>query len=243
MSDTSGSPCARWIAPYHPDLVREPEVPPSAPMADRRRLALVWNVFRSLEQVAPSFWLRRIVARLCGLTEGAPFGPQTVRVSCWDGWPLAPPAMLRRGRRGLVPVDVAIETEDVVLGLAAPRLSDLASTLADTAEVGLLELVEAVSWRAGVRHAHVGVLLPAEADPLTWVPRVQRRALMVLRALGQADPHVSNVRGVGALTWSELEIVLSEAAAASALPADDRAVASRAARWLSRTLSSGVVRA
>src|SRR5688500_17187292 len=44
---------------HHPDLSRWPEARPGLVEAENRRAALTWNVFRTLELIAPTFWLRR----------------------------------------------------------------------------------------------------------------------------------------------------------------------------------------
>lgn len=229
---------ARLLCAYHPDLLREPEVVPSDPIGDRRRLALVWNAFRTLEQLPPPFWLRRLIARLCGLSGEVTFAPHSVAVHCWHELPLAPSAMLRRGKRRPVPVHVLVDTEDVVLAFWAPAMSQLAAVTADTAEAGLLELAEATSWHAGTRHAYAGVILPVEADESTWLPRVQRRELTVLRALRDSGARVANLRGCGVLTWPEIEAVLVEASAETAIPEVQRAMATRTARWMLRAFST-----
>lgn len=235
----TGDTYARFVSPYHPDALREPDVTASDLIGDRRRLALVWNVFRTFEQLYPPFWLRRLIARLCGLSEGAAFAPHTALVRCWHTWPLTPAAMMRRGKRAPIPVDIVIDAEDLVLALRAPRLAELAATLADTAETGLLELAEAVSWQAGVRHAYAGIVLPPEADESTWIPRVQRRQLMVLRAL-RDQPHAANLRGCGVLTWTELRAVLGEASGEELLPARERELAAGTTRWMTRVLGASV---
>ena len=59
-----GAPDRFVIAPHHPDRLRRPALPPGAVLDQRFNQALVWNTFRTLELIAPSFWLRRFHLRL-----------------------------------------------------------------------------------------------------------------------------------------------------------------------------------
>src|SRR5688500_11532959 len=132
---------------------------------DRLRHALTWNSFRTLEQIAPSLWMRPLLARCAGLSDGYDSAPHVVSVSCWSRIAPTPSAMLRRGRREPMPVDVIVETDDTVVSFITPSPEDLlARVLSETAEGGLLDLAEATAWLAGTRHAYLGIVLPVEAD-------------------------------------------------------------------------------
>ena len=69
------------IAAHHPDRLRRPPVCPTAPVAERMQQALLWNIFRTLELITPSFWLRRLHVRLT--EEPTLLPPQIVRVRLW----------------------------------------------------------------------------------------------------------------------------------------------------------------
>lgn len=224
--------------PYHPDVLRQPPISPSDPIGDRRRAALIWNTFRTLETMAPAFWLRRLVARLGGLHTGVVFAPQTVSVRCWEELPLTPTAMMRRGKRGGVPIEVLVETEDLVVAVCAPPLSGLAGPLlADTAAPGLLEVAESTIWRAGTRLAFVTVLLPPEADEAAWAARVTRRARVVRRVLEARDRSMPALCGLGPLVWPDLVAILRDVATSPIIPFDEGARAAGVVRWLTRTLN------
>jgi hypothetical protein len=53
---------------HHPDASRRPAPAPGLIGVENRRAALTWNVFRTLELIAPAFWLRRFRARLGAFT-------------------------------------------------------------------------------------------------------------------------------------------------------------------------------
>src|SRR5688572_25947442 len=94
------------IAAHHPDRLRRPLVSPGAASAERFQQALLWNVFRTLELLTPSFWLRRFHIRLTG--EAALVPPQISRVHLWQHLPLPPIQRIDGGRSDVV-ADVVIE--------------------------------------------------------------------------------------------------------------------------------------
>jgi hypothetical protein len=112
------------IAPHHPDRLRRPPARPGAVERDRFQQALTWNVFRTLELLAPAFWLRRLHVRLTG--DEPPPAAQIVQVSLWPALPL-PPIQRIDGARPDVRVDVAIETEHSVWTLIVARGRDHAA--------------------------------------------------------------------------------------------------------------------
>ena len=54
------------IAPHHPDRLQRPVVSLATASAERFQQAVIWNIFRTLEFLTPSFWLRRFHIRLTG---------------------------------------------------------------------------------------------------------------------------------------------------------------------------------
>jgi hypothetical protein len=72
------------IAPHHPDRLRGPAARLGASTDDRFLQALAWNVFRTLELLAPAFWLRRFHLRMPG--DPAVVPAQVLRVSLWRPW-------------------------------------------------------------------------------------------------------------------------------------------------------------
>ena len=131
------------VTPHHPDRLNRPVVPTGAAGDERFRQALLWNTFRSLELVAPWFWLRRFHLGLTGDARLVP--PQILRVHLWR--PLPPsPAQRLHGPRPDVIADVVIETEHAVWTLLAEsRARDLLDGEAAAA------MVDAGRWFAGVR--------------------------------------------------------------------------------------------
>ena len=94
---------------HHPDLANRPEPRPGHVASDTLRAALLWNVFRTLSLVSPPFWLRRLRARLVGLSS-VEHAPQILEVRTWprlaagaggedgDAAPLGPRERRRRLR-------------------------------------------------------------------------------------------------------------------------------------------------
>jgi hypothetical protein len=214
------------IASHHPDRLRRPAA--AIATADELfRQALTWNVFRTLELIAPSFWLRRFHLRLTG--EPALVAPQIVKVRLWRG--LSLPAIRRiDGGRPDVVVDVVIETEHDVWTLLAPpegALSHISERAADVLDAG--------GWLAGKRPHHCGVIDPdgSEVDvgPILSARYGRTRESAPLRsaARGPAAPAAATW---GDLRWSQLAALLAECAGACNLSPVERALASNALRWL-----------
>jgi hypothetical protein len=227
-----------FVSPYHPDLLRLPSGGPVVDRHDRLRHALTWNVFRTLEQIAPSAWMRPLVAALGGLADEYSSAPHVCRVTTWQLLEPAPEARLRRGRRTPVRADVIIDTDDTVVSLVIPTVTELTTTvLSDTADGGLHDLIEATSFFAGTRAAYSAVVLPPEAGHELWMTRVHRRAHAVHRVMLASTRGVVNARGLGALGWRDLSAILSEVASDQRLPGAERLLAQETARWMSERLA------
>lgn len=54
------------IASHHPDRLGRPAARLGAITTDRFHQTVTWNVFRTLELLAPAYWLRRFHLRLTG---------------------------------------------------------------------------------------------------------------------------------------------------------------------------------
>ena len=227
-----------FVSPYHPDALRLPSASAVIEARDRLRHALTWNVFRTLEQIAPSFWMRPLVAALGGLADDFASAPHVCQMRVWQ--PLDPPpaAMLRRARRQPLRADVIIDTDDTVVSLLVPSISEVTTTvLSDTAEGGLLDLIEATAYYAGTRAAYAGVVLPHGADGDVWMGRVNRRSLAVHRVLHAGGRGVSNARGLGAFDWYTLADILGDAGQSPLLHSSERALAQVTMRWMQERLA------
>lgn len=218
------------IAPHHPDRLRRPAVPPGAVPDERFQQALVWNTFRTLELVAPSFWLRRFHVRLTG--EPSLVSPQIARVHLWRPLPL-PPIQRIDGGRADVLADVVIETEHAVWTLLAASARRDATDGAEAAAI-----VDAGSWFAGARQHHCGVI---EA------PAGTRSAGRLLQARYSRSLHSTRLRSAtrgpaspadvtwGAIAWPDIAALLDDCCQSAALLPIDRALARNALDWLARS--------
>ena len=190
------------IAPHHPDRLRRPRVEGAA--ADERfQQALLWNVFRTLELLTPSYWQRRLHTRLTG--EAALVSPQIVEVRLWESLAL-PPIQRIDGGQESVAVDVVIETEHTLWALMCSSRAD-PSAVADRAG----SIVDAVAWRAGVRHG-------------------QRQARLLQSST--RGPALPRSAAWGTIRWSHLAALLLDCRSARNLPAIEQALAANALDWL-----------
>jgi len=226
------------VSAYHPDSLRDPSSGPDTTQSDRLRHTLTWNVFKTLEQMAPSLWMRPLVARATGLPDGYASAPHITAVTCWSNLQPAPNAMLRRHRRHNVPVSAIVDTDDTVISFLTPSPTEiLDSVLSETAEGGLLDVAEATAYLAGSRSAYVSVVLPIDVEEQVWAPRVQRRAERVGRVLQSSGRSPENLRGMGVTTWHALHELLSEIAQSRFISRPEQRYAMTAVDWMSERLA------
>ena len=226
------------ISAHHPDTLRDPSSAPDTTQSDRLRHALTWNVFKTLEQIAPGIWMRPLVAQATGLPDGYSSAPHIAAVTCWSNLQPAPNAMLRRGRRHSVPISAIVDTDDTVITFLAPSPTEmLDSVLSETAEGGLLDVAEATACLAGSRSAYVSVILPTEVEEQVWAPRVRRRAERVSRVLLSSGRGPENLRAIGAITWNALHELLSEIAHSPFISRPEQRYATTVVDWMSERLA------
>ena len=154
------------IAPNHPDRLRRPLVSLAAASAQRFQQALIWNIFRTLELLTPSFWLRRFHIRLTG--EASLMPPQIASVHLWRHLPL-PPIQRIDGEQPNLVADVVIETEHAVWTLVAVAARD---GLIDSEKAAAV--VDARAWFAGARQ-HFCSVIESTATNLRQAPVLQTR--------------------------------------------------------------------
>ena len=240
MFDTHQEPDAfkLLVSPYHPDTLRYPAAGAATIANDRLRHALTWNVFKTLEQIAPTIWMRPLVARATGLPDGYRSAPHIVAVTCWSNLPPSPNAMLRRGRRRGVPVSAIVDTDDTVITFLTPSPTDMLDTvLSETPDGGLLDVAEATGYLAGTRSAYVSVVLPVDVDEKAWAPRIRRRADRVGRVLSSSGRTPENLRGIGAITWHSLYELLSEIAQSRFISESEQRFTMTTSAWMSERLA------
>ena len=216
---------------HHPDLRNRPEPRPGRVAQDTRAAALSWNVFRTLSLVSAPFWLRRLRARLVGLSSlDSP--PQVLDVHLWAS--LASPG--RPNGADAVRVDVLIDTDVAVYGLMVCDRTDL--PIDDGTVPGadpILSVIDAVSWYAGVRGCYMGLVTSDPADAPVGSALIRRYASsrdLLLRRLSHRRDGLVNVSGIGSVTWRELASILRECAEAGGLDDGERFLARRTADWL-----------
>ncbi len=224
---TSSDHASLVVAPHHPDRLRRPMPAAWAAGDDAFVYALTWNVFRTLELIAPSFWLRRLHLRLTG--EASLLAPQIMSVRLWPELQL-PPIRRIDGRRSDVPVDVVIETEHDVWTILVAREHVVATISEEAADV-----LDAGAWLAGRRSHHCGVIERQISDTSVGsllkrrYGRSRESAALQSATRGPATPAGSTW---GVLTWRDLSEVLGDCAETHHLPVIERALARNALDWL-----------
>ncbi len=216
---------------HHPDLARRPEAKPGRIDTGNLSAALAWNVFRTLELIAPAFWLRRFRARLDVPTPLAPVG-QTLSVRLWA----ALPTPGERGQLEPVCVDALVESETAVYGVMTFAGSDL--ELGDSTRArpdAILRTIDAASWHAGVRDCYVAFVTTSCADSPVGsglIDRYRGSRDALLRRLPHRRDGLTNVRGIGRMTWRDVAGIIQDCAGSESLTDLERFAARRTGRWL-----------
>ena len=215
------------VASHHPDRLQRPTVRSAADGEGRFQHALLWNTFRTLELIAPAFWLRRFHLRLTGEASVVP--PQMLRVHLWRTLPLPPVQRVDGNRPGIL-ADVIIETEHAVWTLVAEASGhDLADgqTAAD--------IVDAGCWFAGMRQHPAGVIESAASDfPLGSLLRARYSRSRESARLQSSTrgPTAPASNAWGAIRYPQLMALLQECGEAANLPPIERTLARNALDWL-----------
>ena len=186
-------------------------------------------MFRTLELLTPSFWLRRFHIRLTGTPWLVP--PQIARVHLWRHLPLPPIQRIDGGRPDVVP-DVVIETEHAAWTLVVESVrNDL--TDGDT----VAAIVDAAAWFAGARPHYCGVIESSATNKSVGAVLQSRysrsRDSARLRSATRGPTTPTHVQW-GAIQWSQLTTLLEDCCEAANLPPIERALARNALDWLRR---------
>jgi hypothetical protein len=231
------------LSRFHPDRLRYPAHAEYASAIERARYALSWNIFRAFEQLAPAAWMRPMVAGFTGIPDQYASGPHTVTVACWETLSLNPSSVLRRGQQRGVRADVVVSTEDTVLSFVVPGLPDLfTAPWSKESATDLLELADSTSWIAGRRAAYTGIVMPMECDTEADVAHIRARAERLFRAIQAGERRLTNLHGIGVITWRQLIEVLRTAAESPVTTPTERDSALAVTRWASTLLQGRLVR-
>lgn len=194
--------------------------------------AVTWNVFRSLRQIAPHFWLPNMW-RLAFPTVELSDSNATVRL--WAS--VAPPlGLLVEGDEGDSEIDVVIETATWVWFIEAKYGSDISTgttTRPDRDQV--LRNLDVGTYYAGVRQFFFTLLIQSDARSPKGVARIREYVDLELprTRLSHRTDRLRNLTGISLMTWAQLGVVLAEAKQAAGRE-DERAYAARALDWLSQ---------
>jgi hypothetical protein len=225
------------VHPHHADRLRRPDPRLGHVAADRHCTALTWNVFRTLELIAPGFWLRRFRARLVGASSiDRPCHTMTVRL--WTAAASCDRETIASGAEA-GGIDFLVESDTAIYGGLALYNHDVG--VGDTAVAQpdvVLQAIDALSRYAGVRDCYVAVVTSdASHSPVgtTLANRYGGSRQALLARLPHRHDGLANVRGIGVLTWSDMAAILRDCAAARALGEIERFAAARTVRWLEST--------
>jgi hypothetical protein len=211
---------------HHPELAQRLARSCYRTPAEAACIAATWNVFRTLRLVDPPFWLRRLRARLLG-TPLALRPPTQLQVRLWP----APALLDPFGRAG--GVDVLVDTDTAVYGLLTLYGADIPIS-PEGADV-VLQAIDATTRYAGVRDSVVGVMTTSSSDsPIAagLIERYARGTDVLLNRLSHRPDGLTNLHGVGWMTWADMGDLLQDCADADALPELPRFACRLTRQWL-----------
>lgn len=215
---------------YHPELAAMRGSKRDRLRSENSEDALTWNVFRSLAQIDPSFWLPLLRGRAFPSPSPTP-SPQIVTTHLWAQ--LSPPPSLRLHQKdeGMSEIDIVIETEVSVWFIEAKFKSDISTgTTNDPTRDQIIRNLDVGSWYAGVREFYFALLIMDEEKTPTGV-KVLKHIWPALPSLSHRPDAMKNIKGCGLLRWRDIAQVLQ--AAADGAPRDDeRGYARRAFAWM-----------
>jgi predicted RNase H-like nuclease len=223
---------------YHPDLATMRGSKRDRLRSENSEDALTWNVFKSLAQVDPSFWLPLLHSRALPCAHIAP-ASQIVTMHLWKN--IDPPPSLRLHQRDEGPseIDVMIETEFAVWFIEAKFKSDISTgTTNNATRDQIVRNLDVGSWYAGVRDFYFALLIMDEASSPRGV-EILRNCADAIPKLDHRPDGMTNIKGIGLLRWADVAAILATCAR-EAPRHRERAYAERAVSWLKeRNLITG----
>ena len=216
---------------YHPDLAAMRGSKRDRLRSEHSEDALTWNVFKSLGQIDPSFWLPLLRAKAFPADEPAS-EPQIVTTHLW--MEVHPPPSLRLHQKDEDPVGNRHRHRDgnrrlVHRGEIQERYQQ-ADDEQRHHQGSILRHLDVGSWYAGVRDFYFALLVMNEERSPTGV-KVLKDVWPIGPAPSASTRRHDEHQGCGLLRWRDIADVLQ--AAADGSPRDDeRVYARRAVGWM-----------
>jgi hypothetical protein len=210
---------------YHPELLTMSGSKRDGLRSANFEDALTWNVFRSLEQIDPTFWLPLLHKKVFPTADPPPVS-QFVLTHFWMEMPS------RHDRDdGLSQIDVVIETEGFVWFIETKFKSDSRiKTTSDGIRDQMICNLDVGSSFARGRDFYFALLIMDEENGSKSVEVLEKVWPQVPPVRHRPDG-MKNIKGCGWLPWREVAAVLH--AAADGAPRDDeRGYARRAVGWM-----------
>jgi hypothetical protein len=215
---------------YHPDLATMRGSKRDKLRSENSEDALTWNVFKSLGQVDPGFWLPLLRAKAFP-NAAATVEPHIVTTHLW--MEVHPPPSLHLHQKDEDPseIDIVIETEVSVWFIEAKFNSDISTkTTNNPMRDQIIRNLDVGSWYAGIRDFYFALLITDEERSPKGV-RVLETVWPSVPSLPHRPDGMKNIKGCGLLRWRDIAQVLL--AAADGAPRDDeRGYARRAEGWM-----------
>jgi hypothetical protein len=223
-----GDATSWFVHAHHPDMRRMPRPVPGRVVSDRTCAALVWNTFRTLALIDPSYWLRQLHARLFEFDQRYR-APETLDVRLW-----VPLETAARGEQREITIDVLLESEDTWWGLLTAFDTDVVSDAIDMRQPDrIVQALDALTSASGARDVFLGFICSEpRAAPITTelMERYAASPHLLQRRLNHASAS-RNLRGLGTGTWRIVVDVLDECLRAASLEEPERQALRRCRSW------------
>jgi hypothetical protein len=195
---------------------------------------LTWNVFRSLGEIEPSLWLSPLFSKAFG--SNAPAVNDETIVRLWER--VRAPASLRTVQKdeGESEIDIMVESHRTVVFIEAKYRSDVSlRTTNNMNRDQIMRNLDVGSYWAAPRDFYFILLILNEArspEGVRLLSEYRSDQPGLAGRLAHRGDGLSNLRGLGLLTWSDFAEQAAGLAADRALTESQRAIVGALADWL-----------
>ena len=167
---------------------------------------LTWNVFKSLAQIDPKYWLPKLFEKAFE----AKFSYDTLsKIDLWKSIDPPPSITDFQDDEGNSEIDIIIESKKFVWFIEAKYKSDISlRTTNNENRDQLLRNIDAGSYYSGVRDFYFSLLYFDEEKTKVGIERIELYYNLSIDNLKTMLPHrtdkMDNVKGIGKIKWLDL---------------------------------------
>jgi hypothetical protein len=165
---------------------------------------LTWNVFKSLAQIDPKYWLPKLFEKAFE----AKFSYDTlIKIDLWRSIE-PPPSITELKKEGNSEIDIIIESKKFVWFIEAKYTSDITMrTTHNENRDQLLRNIDVGSSYSGIKDFYFSLLYFNEENTKNGLDRIELYNALAVHELKTMLPHRSdkmdNLKGIGKIQWSD----------------------------------------